>query len=630
MLFYNALTGAAATGRIDEAGNHVTLQSYKEGSFSKGWTHIAATKDHLLFYNASTGAAATGQIDEAGNHLTLKSYKEGSFAKGWTPIAATKDHLLFYNTSTGAAATGRIDEAGNHVTLQSYKEGSFSKGWTHINSSRPSGVIQTQPTFLPLQVELVFDELNAAWTTERGIFPDLGNTRDEVYFVVTGVSGSEKARQKIAIPRVSPPPPEDYFQFETGTTLHNIGIVDLMLNPGDMALVNIVIREQDNAQLPAFFEAVQAGAAGLVALFTGNPVAAEFAKEKAKSALKEFYTSLKADRDQNLAGFGVQMTYQDRRFEAKWYDGPTTLITSQNGLSATFEAEDSDARYTGRISARTSQWSGWQPFLNVSFIGRPAVFSRDPNVTDIFVRGTDNRLWHRHLNRDQWSDWARHDGVELASSPVADSLEPEHLHVFVRGADGQLWQKVWRPQHGWQGWFCLGGQFVGAPAVRSRNPNVTDVFVRWTDNQLWQRSWVGDHWTEWARHEDGFVLASSPVADSMAPEHVHIFALGTDGQLWQKPWLAETGWQGWLPLGGNFASDPTVRSRHSNLTDVFVRGADNRLWHRQFLNHWKDWVVYQDAELASSPVVNTIGPEHMYVFAQGADGQIWFKRWGRG
>jgi hypothetical protein len=42
ILFYNANTGAGATGRIDEAGNFITLRVYPAGSFSK-WTHVVAT-----------------------------------------------------------------------------------------------------------------------------------------------------------------------------------------------------------------------------------------------------------------------------------------------------------------------------------------------------------------------------------------------------------------------------------------------------------------------------------------------------------------------------------------------------------------------------------------------------------
>jgi hypothetical protein len=44
---------------------------------------------HLLYYNSTTGAAATGQIDADGNHTTLQSYPDGAFSGGWTHINAS-------------------------------------------------------------------------------------------------------------------------------------------------------------------------------------------------------------------------------------------------------------------------------------------------------------------------------------------------------------------------------------------------------------------------------------------------------------------------------------------------------------------------------------------------------------
>jgi hypothetical protein len=93
-----------------------------------------------------------------------------------------------------------------------------------------------------------------------------------------------------------------------------------------------------------------------------------------------------------------------------------------------------------------------------------------------------------------------------------------------------------KPPATWHGWFPLGGQMVGEPAVRSRQSQITDVFARGQDDRLWQKSWDHDHWTDWQPHNDGFVLASSPVADSMGPDHIHLFVRGTDNQLWQKWW----------------------------------------------------------------------------------------------
>jgi hypothetical protein len=83
-------------------------------------------------------------------------------------------------------------------------------------------------------------------------------------------------------------------------------------------------------------------------------------------------------------------------------------------------------------------------------VGAPAARSRRPDITDVFARGTDDRLWQISWDRDHWTDWTRHeDGGILSSSPVADSMGPDHVHVFARGTDGHLWQKWWTASAGW-------------------------------------------------------------------------------------------------------------------------------------------------------------------------------------
>jgi C1A family cysteine protease len=92
---------------------------------------------------------------------------------------------------------------------------------------------------------------------------------------------------------------------------------------------------------------------------------------------------------------------------------------------------------------------------------------------------------------------------------------------------------------GWSGWFALGTPqdgFIGAPSVTSRNGSVCNIYVRGTDNALWQKAWFNNTWHDWARHNDGGVLASEPGLGSMGPNHEHVFVRGTDNQVWQKYW----------------------------------------------------------------------------------------------
>ncbi len=201
-----------------------------------------------------------------------------------------------------------------------------------------------------------------------------------------------------------------------------------------------------------------------------------------------------------------------------------------------------DNYYSERICAK---WIDWIP-LGVppcgGIKGDPGVRSRRPDTTHVFVRGTDNRLWHKAWDRDHWTDWQYEGEFILGSSPGVDSMNSEHLHVFARGQDGQLHIRSWQLSTGWLPWKPLGvppcGGIKGDPDVRSRRPDTTHVFVRGTDNRLWHKAWDRDHWTDW-QYEGEFMLGSSPGVDSMNPDHLHIFARGQDGQLHIRSWVGK-------------------------------------------------------------------------------------------
>jgi Metallo-peptidase family M12 len=283
-------------------------------------------------------------------------------------------------------------------------------------------------------------------------------------------------------------------------------------------------------------------------------------------------------------------------------------------------------------------WSAWIPMGNPAsgFVGRPATIARSPQVTNIYVRGADNRLWQRAYFNSVWTAWGRHDdGGVLASSPALGSMGPDHEHVFVRGTDGQVWQKWWTGGSGWSGWIPLGAPgvgFVGGPVTISRNSGVCNVYVRGSDNALWQRAFWNGQWHPWLRHDDGGVLASEPTLGSMGPDHEHVFVKGTDGQVWQKWWTGEDGWSGWVALGapqGGFVGNPNTISRNSGVANIYVRGTDNAVWQRAFWNgQWGAWTRHDDGGiLVADPASSSRGADHEQLFVRGTDSQVWHKWW---
>ena len=84
-------------------------------------------------------------------------------------------------------------------------------------------------------------------------------------------------------------------------------------------------------------------------------------------------------------------------------------------------------------------------------------------------------------------------GRVRSSSPTVSSWAPNRLDVFVRGSDNALYHKSWNGI-GWSPYERLGGNLEGAPAAISRGPNLIDVFFRGRDNHLYQKSYNGSTW----------------------------------------------------------------------------------------------------------------------------------------
>ncbi len=110
-----------------------------------------------------------------------------------------------------------------------------------------------------------------------------------------------------------------------------------------------------------------------------------------------------------------------------------------------------------------STWSDWED-LGGNFIDAPAVASWRFDRLDVFARGTDNHLWHKHWNGSSWSNWEDLGGT-LSAGPAAVSRAENLIDCVVRGMDGHVYHKSF-DRYGWSDWKDLGGFIIGAPAIR--------------------------------------------------------------------------------------------------------------------------------------------------------------------
>jgi glucose/arabinose dehydrogenase len=257
------------------------------------------------------------------------------------------------------------------------------------------------------------------------------------------------------------------------------------------------------------------------------------------------------------------------------------------------------------------RWDGLGGATNDS----PAVASWSAGRLDVFVRGTDNQLWHKWY-ANGWSGWEPLGGA-LTSGPAAASWSAGRLDVFARGPDNQLWHKWY--QGGWSSWEPLGGATFDSPAAASWSAGRLDVFVRGTDNQLWHKWWANG-WSGWEPLGGG--LASGPAAVSSSVGRVDVFVNGPASQLWHKS--LQGGWSSWESLGGAINDAPAATSWSAGRLDVFVRGTDNRLWHKWSASGWSGWELRGGA-LASGPAAAAWSVGRLDVVVRGTDNQVWHK-----
>jgi murein DD-endopeptidase MepM/ murein hydrolase activator NlpD len=253
------------------------------------------------------------------------------------------------------------------------------------------------------------------------------------------------------------------------------------------------------------------------------------------------------------------------------------------------------AASNGVVPAPDGSWEN----LGGTLTSAPASASWAPGRQDVFVRGTDNALWHRWWEGSGWSVWESLGGV-LRSDPAAAARGPGLLDVFVRGTDDALWHKRWDGSH-WSDWIREGGTLTSGPAAAAWDPSRLDVFVRGTDNALWHRGWDGawGAWESW-----GGILTSGPAAASWQAKRLDVFVRGTDNALWHS-WSDQGQRHPWESGGGILSAGPAAASPAPNQLDVLVLGSDNKLYRRRWLGSW--WTAWSgsDGGWTSAPAASS-------------------------
>ena len=215
-----------------------------------------------------------------------------------------------------------------------------------------------------------------------------------------------------------------------------------------------------------------------------------------------------------------------------------SVASNENGRLEVFWW-GSDGALLHKWQLSSGGWSGWAS-LGGALASPPVVMPNDDGSLEAFARGTDGALWCiRQLTPGgSWSGWT---SLSLTPSgpfrgnPAVGWNVSGKLEVFVRGSDDALWHK-WQltPGGNWSAWYSLGGTLTSSPTVDFNVDGRLEVFVRGSDGALWQRwqTTAGGSWSGWSSLgvPSGKTLAGDPILTRNYDGRLEVFVRGSDGR----------------------------------------------------------------------------------------------------
>jgi hypothetical protein len=239
-------------------------------------------------------------------------------------------------------------------------------------------------------------------------------------------------------------------------------------------------------------------------------------------------------------------------------------------------------------------WINWKvETISIKVKGAPTVSSWKEGRLDVFVRGTDDHLYHRVYEYDGWqgAKWEDlSDGHKIEQSPGAVSWGPDRIDLFAVW-DKQVHHRAYQSGK-WSAWSeNLEGATNDAPAAASWKMERVDVLVHTTDNHLSRRYWEkgktfekGSGWKGWENvGGQGKTLKSALAAVSTGQNRIDCFAHGSSDRLFHA-WYQDGKQEEWAEIDSLAIKDaPAAVSgpgADRGRVDVFVRDADDLLKHR--------------------------------------------------
>jgi len=277
----------------------------------------------------------------------------------------------------------------------------------------------------------------------------------------------------------------------------------------------------------------------------------------------------------NLAAIGIQedqalywKAYRNGTWELTWTRLGGTWGTALSAVSRSssfinvygVESEGGHLQQSGwALDADGS--AKWLGFVNLggACFSSPSAVAWNGSREDIFVRGSDNALWHLYWNwNTSWSKWESLGGI-ITSPPLTVSAEEGWLDIFVLGMGNSFCWRGFRQV--WMSWDCISENltFESIPSATVIGSKRVDAVGLASDDHTYHKSLTDTSWsTNW--DDLGGPLNGAPVAASFAPNKGSVLGIGMDNDLYIGSWDSLTfNWEGsstWSSLGGDFITLP--------------------------------------------------------------------------
>ena len=299
-------------------------------------------------------------------------------------------------------------------------------------------------------------------------------------------------------------------------------------------------------------------------------------------------------------------------------------------------------------------WHGWWPLNGGrSAPGAPVHgVSRSTDKLDIFVMGTDNRVytaaWEPSFT-DWWHGWwPLNGGVAAPGAHVTVvSRSTDKLDAFVVGTDGRVYTAAWEPSFPdwWHGWWPIGDirvpQGASVHAV-SRSTDKLDIFVTDVNGVILTAAWepsFTDGWHGWWELNGGRAAPGAPVTVvARSTDKLDAFVVGNDGRVYTAAWEPSfpDWWHGWWPIGDirvpQGASVHAV-SRSTDKLDIFVTDVNGVIltaaWEPSFTDWWHGWWELNGGRAAPGAPVTVVArsTDKLDAFVVGNDGRVYTAAW---